>query len=158
MDITVNGDKLTGMDMSLKLLPDGNIETDKGFTFVKEFPLLALRQDLVPKKYTFQGTECTRIGSFNKKGGMQGHCIILADNGKFLFEGFFIDDKCHGPSRMIKLSQRKPGVTTIREGVYNENEAHGQFKQVKILPIAPENYKERPTRIETTFFTEGSCW
>jgi hypothetical protein len=53
MDITVNSDKLSGMDMELKLLPDGNIETDKGFTFVKEFPRLALRQDLTPKKTTF---------------------------------------------------------------------------------------------------------
>jgi len=84
--------------------------------------------------------------------------MIIADNGKFLFEGFFIDDKCHGPSRAIKLSKRKPGVTTIREGVFNDGEAHGQFKQVKLFPMASENYKETPVRIETTFFTEGSCW
>ena len=56
---------------------------------------------------------------------------MLAKDGSFIIEGFFKEGVSEGPFRIIKMSKRKKGCFTIREGVYCNGEAHA-ITQTKI--------------------------
>jgi len=52
---------------------------------------------------------------------LQGQCAVLAKDGSYLIEGFFKNGESEGLKRTIKMSLRKPGHFTIREGLFADD-------------------------------------
>ena len=77
----------------------------------------------------YQGKEVFFVGKADqvdtKQGNgeepvLQGKCAIMGKDGSYLIEGYFKGGKITGPSRLIKLSKRKPGCYTVREGRFQQ--------------------------------------
>ena len=76
-----------------------------------------LKQLAAPQSCVFEGKSMRRIGIENKFG-LQGYGAYLSNDGTLFFEGFFMDNCLEGPHRQIKLSTKRPGNATIREGFF----------------------------------------
>jgi len=141
----------------VRRLVNGNLEHEKGFTYIKQKPPYALEIVSDADSVIYKGHASHFIGARNRKGGFQGFCTIIANDGTFIFEGFFVDGMREGPSRKVKQSLRKPGCFTIRDGNYVKDIAFGIFNQTKIFPN-PAKGDPCPIRIDTSFMVEADCW
>jgi hypothetical protein len=76
-----------------------------------------------------------------------------------LIEGYFKNGKINGPVRHIKMSKRKPGCYTMREGTLNESvdsepqtlrqtKVFGKTRVQTFLTIADGSYAMQGERLE----------
>ena len=146
---TVDGDTLGEEPNIGKLQPNGDIQWPRNFKHVKIQHTSLLKRVTEPMQTVYQSSEMTLIGTIDtpqekvhnyinfgaKDNGAlvaQGHCAILSKDGCTLIEGHFKNGKAEGLQRLIKVSKRKPGCTTIREATFTEGLESGTIKQTKI--------------------------
>ena len=119
---------------------------DKDILLVRVTEALLLQTISKPEACTFLGEPMQRMGIQNRTGGLQGYGCLISDDGFTMHEGFFVDNVREGRQRHIKLSKRRPGCATIREGMFTNGNLVGEVKQVK--------YDAEGSRTEDSFEVE----
>jgi len=130
-----------------ELLETGNIRMGAfGFIYIRQPDEKPFREFTTAQPFEYLAKKSLCIGKADKAlpdGGtyakfvkdvykFQGKCAILAQDGSCLTEGYFKNGQLNGPVRHIKMSKRKPGCYTMREGTYQEGVESAPQRQTKV--------------------------